>query len=226
MAQVDSNIRSLKWKLWHGQIDRALDQLETMMSGFAKLRERGNLSATRLLHRRTLADLHPLKQERDYQLRSPLSIRSAHRDGLGRVRCEFPGRPTHGQKAADAMVKARRPSSASGSGRRSQRRSSHAPHVRAAETGQSIEDRVDVRADTAATQDGLTPQLIYRSRRILAPLAVNGPHPEASCRTGAFFRAFAGAVRTSSAASTWSASAIRPSTVTLAETSARLSAPA
>ena len=50
MARVDTNVRSLKWKLWHGQTDRALDQLETMTSEFAKLRERGNLSATRLLH--------------------------------------------------------------------------------------------------------------------------------------------------------------------------------
>ena len=50
MAQVDANVRSLKWKLWHGQTDRALDQLETMTRDFAKLRERGNLSATRLLH--------------------------------------------------------------------------------------------------------------------------------------------------------------------------------
>jgi hypothetical protein len=50
MAQVDANVRSLKWKLWHGQTDRALDQLETMTRDFAKLRERGNLSATRLQH--------------------------------------------------------------------------------------------------------------------------------------------------------------------------------
>ena len=50
MAHVDADVRSLKWKLWHGQTDRALDQLETMTNDFAKLRERGNLSATRLLH--------------------------------------------------------------------------------------------------------------------------------------------------------------------------------
>ncbi len=41
MAHVDTDIRSLKWKLWHGQTDRALDQLETMTNDFAKLRERG-----------------------------------------------------------------------------------------------------------------------------------------------------------------------------------------
>jgi hypothetical protein len=40
----------LKWKLWRGQTDRALDPLETMTNDFAKLREKGNLSATRLLH--------------------------------------------------------------------------------------------------------------------------------------------------------------------------------
>jgi hypothetical protein len=50
MACVDTDVRSLKWKLWHGQTDRALDQLETMTSDLEKLRERGNLSATHLLH--------------------------------------------------------------------------------------------------------------------------------------------------------------------------------
>ncbi len=44
IADVDANVRSLKWKLWHGQTDRALDQLETVTSDLAKLRERGNLS--------------------------------------------------------------------------------------------------------------------------------------------------------------------------------------
>ena len=50
MAHVDADVRLLKWKLWRGQTDRALDQLEKMTSELAKLRERGNLSATRLLH--------------------------------------------------------------------------------------------------------------------------------------------------------------------------------
>jgi hypothetical protein len=48
MAYVDADVRSLEWRLWHGQIDRALDQLETMTSDLAKPRERGNLSAPRL----------------------------------------------------------------------------------------------------------------------------------------------------------------------------------
>ena len=84
MAYADADVRSLKWKRWLGQTDRALDQLETMTNEFAKLQERGNLSATRLLHlAHPFADLCPLKQKRDYQLRGPLSIRPAHRDGVG-----------------------------------------------------------------------------------------------------------------------------------------------
>lgn len=50
MADIDADVRSLKWKLWHGQIFRALRQLERMTNDFATLREKGDLSATRLLH--------------------------------------------------------------------------------------------------------------------------------------------------------------------------------
>ena len=140
------------------ETDRALDQLEAMTSDFAKLQESGNLSATRLLHlARPL--LTYVRSNKSAIINYGARYRSgrAHRDGVGRVRREFPGRPTDGQKAADAMVNAGRPSSASGSGRRSQRRSSGAPRVQAAETSPSIEDRVDVRTDTATTEDGLTP---------------------------------------------------------------------
>src|SRR5271156_641267 len=103
-------------------------------------------------------------QTKDCQLRSPLSVRPPRRDRVGGVRGEFAGRTTDGQKAADAMVKAGRSPSASGSGRRSQRRSSRAPHVQAAETSLSIEDRVDVRTETIAAQGGLTPRLIQWSQ--------------------------------------------------------------
>jgi hypothetical protein len=50
LARVDADVRSLKWKLWHGQTERALRHLERMTSDFAALREKGDLSATRLLH--------------------------------------------------------------------------------------------------------------------------------------------------------------------------------
>jgi hypothetical protein len=65
------------------ETDRALDQLEAMTSDFAKLQESGNLSATPAASGAPLVDLCPFKQKRDYQLRRPLLIRPAHRQGVG-----------------------------------------------------------------------------------------------------------------------------------------------
>ena len=163
MAHVDAEVRSLKWKLWHGQTDRALDQLETMTSEFAKLRERGDLSPTRLLH---LA--YPLLT----YVRSNRSaiINYGARYGSGRRIATVLAESGVNSLVARRMVKKQQMQRskrgahlASGSGRRSQRRSSGAPHVQAAETSPSIKDRVAIRANTAAAQDGLTPRLIYRS---------------------------------------------------------------
>jgi hypothetical protein len=65
------------------------------------------------------ADLRPIEPKLDHQLRRPLPIRSAHRLVSRRVQREFSHSQTDGQKAANAMVKARCPPSASGSKRRS-----------------------------------------------------------------------------------------------------------
>jgi hypothetical protein len=138
MAHVDADVRSLKWRLWHGQTDRALDQLETMTSNLVKLRERGNLSATRLLH---LA--HPFLTYVRSNTSAIVDYGARYRSGR-RIATALAESGVN-SLVARRMVKARRPSSASGSGRRSQWRSSGAPHVQAAETSQSIKDRVDVR---------------------------------------------------------------------------------
>ena len=82
MAHVDAEVRSLKWKLWHGQTNRALEQLETMTSDLAKLRE-GNISAVRLLHLGHPLPTYVRSSKSANRLRRPLSIRPAHRDGVG-----------------------------------------------------------------------------------------------------------------------------------------------
>ena len=83
MAYVDADVRSLKWKLWHGQTDRALDQLEAIDERFREAaRERQSFGDTPAASGAPFADPCPLKQKRDYQLRRPLSIRPAHRDGV------------------------------------------------------------------------------------------------------------------------------------------------
>jgi hypothetical protein len=130
-----------------------LDQLETMTSDLAKLRERGNFSATRLLH---LA--HPLLIYVRSNKGAIINYGARYRSGR-RIATALAESAVN-SLVARRMVKARRPSSALGSDRRSQRRSSGALRVQAAKTSPAIEDRVDVRTDTAVAQDGLTPQLI------------------------------------------------------------------
>ncbi|WP_245435047.1 ISKra4 family transposase [Methylocystis rosea] len=45
---LDEEIRALKWKLWHGQVDRAMQQLEKLIADMAMLREQGDESAGRI----------------------------------------------------------------------------------------------------------------------------------------------------------------------------------
>ena len=45
---LDEEIRTLKWKLWHGQVDRAMQQLEELIADMAMLREQGDESAGRI----------------------------------------------------------------------------------------------------------------------------------------------------------------------------------
>lgn len=45
---LDEDIRLLKWKLWHGQVDRAIQQMEQIIADMWMLRDQGDLSANRL----------------------------------------------------------------------------------------------------------------------------------------------------------------------------------
>ena len=45
---LDEEIRGLKWKLWHGQVDRAMQQLEEMIVDIALLRDQGDVGAGRI----------------------------------------------------------------------------------------------------------------------------------------------------------------------------------
>ena len=46
---IGDDIRSVKWKLWHGQTDRAIDRLEKIMADLAIHRSQADASAKRLL---------------------------------------------------------------------------------------------------------------------------------------------------------------------------------
>jgi hypothetical protein len=46
---IADNIRSVKWKLWHGQTDRAIDRLEKIITALAGQSSHADPSAKRLL---------------------------------------------------------------------------------------------------------------------------------------------------------------------------------
>jgi hypothetical protein len=48
LAVIDEEIKALKWKLWHGQVDRAICALEKIIVDMDKLGRQGDLSAARL----------------------------------------------------------------------------------------------------------------------------------------------------------------------------------
>jgi hypothetical protein len=48
LAVIDEEIAALKWKLWHGQVERAISALEKISADMDTLERQGDLSATRL----------------------------------------------------------------------------------------------------------------------------------------------------------------------------------
>ncbi|VTZ51636.1 hypothetical protein MPC4_420001 [Methylocella tundrae] len=48
LAVIDEEIAALKWKLWHGQVERAICALEKIIADMDTLGRQGDLSATRL----------------------------------------------------------------------------------------------------------------------------------------------------------------------------------
>ena len=47
-AALDKQTQALKWKLWHGQVDRAIQHLERMIADMTRLCGQGDLSARRV----------------------------------------------------------------------------------------------------------------------------------------------------------------------------------
>ena len=48
LAVIDEEIKALKWKLWHGQVERAICVLEKIVADMNELGRRGDFSAARL----------------------------------------------------------------------------------------------------------------------------------------------------------------------------------
>jgi hypothetical protein len=48
LAAIDEEINALKWKLWHGQVERAISALENIIGDMDYLGQKGDISAARL----------------------------------------------------------------------------------------------------------------------------------------------------------------------------------
>jgi len=48
LAMIDEEIKTLKWKLWHGQVDRAITALDRIVTHMNRLHRHGDPSAARL----------------------------------------------------------------------------------------------------------------------------------------------------------------------------------
>jgi hypothetical protein len=48
LAEIDEELDALKWKIWHGQVDRALSALDRIVVEMDCLGRSGDLSAARL----------------------------------------------------------------------------------------------------------------------------------------------------------------------------------
>jgi len=117
LIAIDRHIARLKWKLWHGQVDRAISALERILLDMNFLGQTGDFSDF------SAARLHNLGQQlltyicsntTHCRLWRKISLGPKDRDKLGRVGGKFFGRKTDGEKSADALVPKRCPLHAAG----------------------------------------------------------------------------------------------------------------
>jgi hypothetical protein len=145
----------VKWKLWHGQTDRAIDRLEKIITALAV---QTDASAKRLLD---LAQplLTYIRSNRggivDYGARYRSGRRIA--SSLAESAVDSPRRPTDGQETADAMVALWRAPYVASAGSSPQRRLERPLGLAASKADAPISLGVDVRADPTIAESRVTP---------------------------------------------------------------------
>ena len=72
LAVIDEEIKALKWKLWHGQVDRAISALDRIVADMVHLGQTGDLSAVRLhsLDKQLLIYIHSNRTDYGARYRS------------------------------------------------------------------------------------------------------------------------------------------------------------
>jgi hypothetical protein len=115
---IDRDIRAVKWRLWHGRIDRAIRDLERLVAELKTWQEEGAIAVARL-HSLGSQLLTYIRSNRSaiHQLWQTLPSRPSRRHHSCRVGGQFSGRKADGEETADALVPARCPHADAGSDR-------------------------------------------------------------------------------------------------------------
>ena len=101
---VARRICAMKWRLWHGRVNRAIRDLQELLDGLRPEEEIEDLSSRNSVALAPSSDLCRFKSQRDHQLRQALQSGVSRRFDPRGGRREFDRRQAHGQKPADALV--------------------------------------------------------------------------------------------------------------------------
>ncbi len=105
LAVIDEEIKALKWRFWHGQVERAICVLEKIVEDVNEPGRRGDFSATRLnrLGQQLLTYIRSYRTALvGYGARSREG--RPHFDQPGGIHRQFLGCEKDGQKPANALV--------------------------------------------------------------------------------------------------------------------------
>ncbi|MER9275470.1 hypothetical protein [Mesorhizobium sp. M0643] len=105
LPTIGNDTRAVKWRLWHGRVDRAIRDLEQLLASLNVSQREGELSM--LQPRVSAPHLRSFEPQCDRELRKALPSRTSRGHDPCRVGGQFRDRQTHGQEAADALVSTR-----------------------------------------------------------------------------------------------------------------------
>ncbi|MER9771989.1 hypothetical protein [Mesorhizobium sp. M0220] len=103
LPAIGKDIRAVKWRLWHGRVDRAIRDLEQLLASLNVSQREGELSMLRLHSLGSQLLTYVRSNRSAIVLRKALPSRTSRGHDPCRVGGQFRDRQTHGQ-AVDALV--------------------------------------------------------------------------------------------------------------------------
>jgi hypothetical protein len=79
---LDEEIRALKWKLWHGQVDRTIEHLEEIIADMSMLRDQGDLDALKSAIWRPMRPHEAQRRRIRIARQNEMRVRGTHPDDI------------------------------------------------------------------------------------------------------------------------------------------------